>query len=542
MLRLGLAATAVLSFGVTLGVLVVPLYDMHLFDGVLTSRSLDTLVLLSVLCLIGLALHGVLIIIRGLILAAIGARVVAALSAPALAAAIRQAVGGDVRPAARALADLQEMRLFFGSGTAAAPFDLACTPLLLAVLFLLHPSLGWFALGAALVMLALSIATDAAAQPRLARAEAATEAALGEAASLLRDRVLRDGFGMGTAIARCWRTGQAKAAMRVAQASREGEALAAGSRLVRALLQGGMLAFAALLVLRDEATPGVLVGSNLLFALLLAPIEKVIAQWRSVAAARLAWQRLATLLRDAAPAGRGSPAMVEGIVVDSVSFRAGMGQSAILSGVSLRVGRGQMVVLAGPNGAGKSTLARLAAGVLGPSEGSVTVDGVAAAAAAEAGSIGYLPQRAQILEGTIAENIARFREGDAAGVVEAARRAGLHAVIGRLPRGYATLVGPESPVLSGGERQRLALARALFGAPRAFVLDEPDAALDHAGETILVEAIEALRHEGAAILVVSHRRRLIALADAVVRLEAGRIVADGAGGADPTQAQQKEHA
>jgi ATP-binding cassette subfamily C protein len=185
-----------------------------------------------------------------------------------------------------------------------------------------------------------------------------------------------------------------------------------------------------------------------------------------------------------------------------------------------------MAVVTGPNGAGKSSLARIAAGVFPPTHGVATVDGEAAVAAAAAGRVGFLPQRPQLLEGTVGENIGRFREASGDAVVEAARRAGLHAVIGRLAQGYATPIGPEDPLLSGGERQRLALARALHGAPPLLVLDEPDASLDHAGEAVLIEALEAARREGAAILAITHRRGLAAIADDVWRLDRGRLSAE----------------
>jgi ATP-binding cassette subfamily C protein len=525
-LRLGLAATAMLTLGVNAGVLVVPLYDMHLFDRVLTSRSLDTLALLSVICLAGLALYGALITIRGLLLAAIGDRVADALAGPAAAAGIRLAVGGDGRAAGRAVLDVQEIRLFFGGGAAAAPFDILCAPLLLWVVFLLHPLLGWYALGAALTMLAFAVAADALAQPAIGHAQARMDAALHDAAGLLRDPVLREGLGMEAAIARRWRTRHGAALAALGGASLRGESLVGASRLARGLLQGGMLAFAALLVLRNDATPGVLVGANLLLALLLAPLDQVLAQWRAVAASRLAWRRLAALLgAPEAAADAGVADRATGLVIDDAVFHPEGAERAVLSGVSLTVEPGTMVVVTGANGCGKSTLARLAAGVLPPGAGSARVGGVAAVHAAAGGHVGYLPQRPQILDGTVAENIARFRPAASDTIVEAARLAGFHPVIGRLPLGYATRVGPEDALLSGGERQRLALARALFGSPPVLVLDEPDASLDHAGETALIEAIEGARRGGAAILAITHRRALLAIADAVLRLENGRLTA-----------------
>lgn len=522
-LRLGLAATSVLTLGVTAGVLVVPLYDMHLFDGVLTSRSLDTLALLSVLAIVGLALYATVMVFRGLVLATIGDRVAAALAGPATEAGIRRAVAGDTRAAGRALSDVQEVRLFFGGGAAAAPFDLVCTPLLLGVIFMLHPALGWFALGAACVMLAFALVSDALSRPAFAAAQARMDAALADAAGLLRDPVLRDGLGMEGAITRRWQGRHRAGLAALDLAGRRGDVVAALSRLGRGLLQGAMLGFAALLVLRNEATPGVLIGANLLLGLLLAPFDQVIAQWRSVAAMRLAWRRLAALLGAREEQGGGRVEDGPGLMLANVTFQPRGASAPVLDDVSLTVAPGTMVVLTGPNGAGKSSLARIAAGVFAPTAGTVTVAGEAAVTVAASGRIGFLPQRPQLLDGTVGENIGRFREASGEAVVEAARRAGLHAVIGRLVEGYATPIGPENPVLSGGERQRLALARALYSSPTLLVLDEPDASLDHAGEVVLIEALEAARREGAAILAVTHRRGLAAIADHVWRLEHGRL-------------------
>jgi PrtD family type I secretion system ABC transporter len=538
-LRLALASVAVLTLGVTAGALVVPIYDMHLFDGVLMSRSLDTLALLSVLGVMGLALYGTVMVFRGLVLATVGDRVASAIAGPATAAGIRRAVAGDQRAAGRAMSDVQEIRLFFGGGAAAAPFDLVCAPLLLGVIFMLHPGLGWFALGAALVMLAFALVSDTLARPVVAAAQGRMDAALGDAAGLLRDPVLREGFGMEAAITRRWQRRHAGALAALGAAAWRGEAVAGLSRLVRGLLQGGMLGFAALLVLRNEATPGVLIGANLLLALLLSPFDQVIAHWRSVAAMRLAWRRLAALLARGVEIPSSAVEPGRGLALASVTFQPEGAASPVLDDVTLVIEPGTMVVVTGPNGAGKSSLARIAAGVIAPTSGTASIAGEAAVTAAAAGRIGFLPQRPQLLEGTVGENIGRFRAAAGDAVVEAARRAGLHAVIGRLAQGYATPIGPEDPVMSGGERQRLALARALHGSPALLVLDEPDASLDHAGEAVLIEALEAARRDGAAILAVTHRRAVAAIADHVVRLEAGRLSpAPHRGPATPGTAQE----
>lgn len=521
----GLLVSIALTLGVTVGVMVVPLYDMHLFDRVLTSRSLHTLVALSVICLAGMLIYAVLAAIRGVVLAGVAERVLRRLHGPVIEAGMHHAVGGDGKPAARALSDLQEIRLFFSGGAAAAPLDLMLSPVLIAVLFLMHPALGWFALAAAAALLGWAVATDALARPRMAAAQARMESALAETGTLLRDPVLVEGFGMAPAIEARWRRGQAGGLAALAEAIRRGEGVGAAARLTRMLMQGGMIALAALLALRGEATPGVLVGANLMLALLLMPLDQVMAHWRAVAATRLAWQRLAALLATAPLGDRAAQPGFTGIALRDVVFHPSGSDRPALAGVTLEVAPGEVVALLGPNAAGKSSLARIAAGVLAPTGGTAEAAGRVASGAASAGLIGYLPQRPQLLEASIGDTIARFRSAPAEQVVAVARAAGLHETIGRLPQGYATPIGPLDPLLSGGQKQRLALARALFGDCPVLVLDEPDAGLDHEGEAAMAAAIAAARQRGAAVLLVTHRRALLAVADRILRVAEGKIAA-----------------
>jgi len=518
-----LAATLFLTLGVTAGVLVVPLYDMHLFDRVLVGRSLDTLVVLSIVCAIGVTVYGILFAVRGMLLAAVAERITRRLSLPAMAAATRRAVGGDTRAGGRALADLAELRAFFGSGAAAAPLDLVLAPVLLLALWLLHPALFWIGLAMVLALVAWAALADALVRPAVDAAQARLEQALLRTQAALRDPVLTDALGCADAVGERWRAAhrQTEAAQRTA--TWRGEAVGGGARGVRGLLQGCVIALATLLVLRHELTPGALAGANLLVALLLAPLDQVLAQWRSFAGARLAWARLVALLGEV-PRRAAETGGFAGIRFSDVTLRPDRSLPPILSRVSLTVRPGEVVALVGPNGAGKSSLARLAAGVLEPSEGRVESAGADATAAASAGRIGYLPQRTLLLEATVGESIARFRDAPSAAVVAASRAAGLHPVVGRLPRGYATPITPGGQRLSGGEQQRLALARALFGDPAVVVLDEPDASLDGGGEDHLVEAVTGAARLGAAVLLVTHRQRLLRAADRVVRVEAGCVV------------------
>lgn len=526
-LRLGLAVSFLLTVGVVAGVMVVPLYDMHLFDRVLTGRSLHTLIALSLIALVGLGLYALLVAVRGALLATVAERVLDGLHGPAVTAGLRAAVGADGRVVARTLDDLQEMRRFLSGPAAAAPFDLMLSPIVLGTLFVMHAQLGWFALASASALIAIGLTIDSLCRPRLAAARARFDTATARVGAMLREPVLAEGLGLGPRLAAQWRRDHASALAALGGALSRGEGWSAVGRLVRALAQGGLITLAAILVLRGEASPGLLVGANLMLALMLNPLDQLLAHWRAVVAARLAWRRLSALAACSPPLpGDGVAPAGEGIVFRDVAFRPVGFETPVVSGVSCRIAPGEIVALGGANGAGKSTLLRLAGGVIEPTAGTIAVAGLPASVAAAAGLVGYLPQRPQILPATVAETVARFRDSPAEAIVAAARAAGLHGIVGRLPQGYATPTGQGDPQFSDGQRQRLAFARALFGDPPVLVLDEPETGLDHEGEGILIDALLAAKARGAAILLATHRARLIGLADRVWRLSAGRVEAE----------------
>jgi ATP-binding cassette subfamily C protein len=282
-------------------------------------------------------------------------------------------------------------------------------------------------------------------------------------------------------------------------------------------------------VLRGAASPGSMMGSNLLIAKLLLPFEQLVSGWRQWMGALAAWHRVGDLLAGSPPspdrAVRGDGG--GGLVLDGVGFTPPGATRPLLSSLSLAIAPGEAVAIVGASGSGKSSLARLITGIFPPSEGSVRFDGVATAEwdrVAFGRCVGYLPQAISLLDGTILDNICRFGEDDPALAVAAARHAGVHDLIGRLPEGYSTWIGGAGYALSGGQQQRIALARALFGAPRLLVLDEPNANLDHAGEQALVASLTEAKSGGAAILLITHRPAVLAVVDRVLRLEDGRLV------------------
>jgi ATP-binding cassette subfamily C protein len=275
-----------------------------------------------------------------------------------------------------------------------------------------------------------------------------------------------------------------------------------------------------------------MMGANLLVAKFLLPFEQLVGGWRQWVFALAALQRVRTVLAEHPPRLAGSSGEAHGtlVVKDLVYAPPGCARP-VLNGISLQVEPGEVLAVTGSSAAGKSTLARLMVGLFPPTDGGVQVDGIDAARwdrAALGRIVGYVPQSVALLDGTIFDNIARMADADSHAVVAAATRAGVHDMIGRLPRGYATWVGSNGYVLSGGQRQRIALARALFGDPKLIVLDEPDAHLDHVGEQSLADIVADLKRGGTGVVVVTHRPGLLSVADRVLVLKQGRVYFCGA--------------
>jgi ATP-binding cassette, subfamily C, bacterial EexD len=291
-----------------------------------------------------------------------------------------------------------------------------------------------------------------------------------------------------------------------------------------------MMATGAFLVVAQDVTAGVMIASTVLLGRALAPVETLVAGWRSLVEAKSAWQRLSQLLNANPPAAPGTelPAPQGRVELEGVFFR--LGDKAVLRGVSFKLAAGESLGLIGPSASGKSTLARLIVGVWKPAAGVVRLDGadVAAWPRERLGPyLGYLPQDVELFGGTVAENIARLGAPDAAEVVRAAQRANVHDLVLRLPKGYDTEIGDSGQSLSPGQRQRIGLARALYGDPRLVVLDEPNANLDHEGEDALVRALETLKADGVTVVVIAHRPSLLRHVDKMLVLSDGAVAGFG---------------
>jgi len=508
--------------------LVVPLYMLQIYDRVISSRSLDTLTMLTLLAVSCLVFLAVLDFIRARVFIIVGEQMVRRLNATVLESAVTESLQSQSVRSANAVRDLQELRQFVTGGPITLPFDILFTPLFLLVLFLLHPAYGAVAIAAIVILAALGVAMEFVARRPAALANEAAVRSHSEISSAIRHAEVIEALGMLPAVIRRWRRGQNRALMLVGVGNSGARAITAISRSVRMGLQISMLATGAMLVIDHEVSPGTMVCATIVMGRLLHPLEQMIEGWRNWSNATAALGRLRHLLsnHDSARGSAHYTADEGRLLVDRVSFVPPGSDRPVLRGVSFALEPGEVLGIIGPSGAGKSTLARLLVGVWRPTAGGIFLDGhnVYAWERESFGKqVGYLPQNAALLDGTVRDNIARFAEAEMADVIVAAKRADVHEMIGRLPLGYETHLGEAGFTMSGGQRQRLALARALFGSPRLVVLDEPNANMDGAGEQALMQTIREAKKAGITVIIVAHRMSVMTVADKLLVLRDGTV-------------------
>ena len=504
-------------------------FMLEVYDRVLPSRSIPTLVGLAVIAAVLFAFQGVLDIFRGRVLTRIGASLDEALSGRIFDIVVRlplkTCTSGD---GVQAVRDLDQVRAFMSSLGPTALFDLPWMPLYLGICFIFHFWIGMTAAIGALILVGITLLTEfRTREPTRAAAETgAARTAL--ALSSRRNAEVLQAMGMSGRVGGLW--GQANAKYMVSQlrASDVAGGLGAASKVLRMALQSAVLGVGAYLVIEQQATAGVIIAGSILSARALAPVELAIANWRGFVAARQSWRRLVELM--AALPHRGEPlplpAPRTSLSVEGVSVAPPGGKRFVVQDVALALKAGNGLGVIGPSASGKSSLARILVGVWSPLRGKVRLDGAALDqwdTESLGRHIGYLPQDVELFAGTVAENIGRFdSEPDAEAVLAAAKAANVHELILRLPDGYETQVGESGMALSAGQCQRIALARALYGDPFLIVLDEPNSNLDAEGEQALTQAILSARARGRIVVVIAHRPSALAAVDLVLVMADGR--------------------
>lgn len=509
------------------------IFMLSVYDRVIPSGSVPTLIALSVICLAAYGLQAFVDAIRSMMLTRMGLATKEALAPRVFDVAVRSAAVGQTSKAG-ASRDLDQIQGFLSSAAPTALFDLPWVPLYLSICFLFHFWVGVFVTASALFLVALAIVGEL-----LSRTPSKQLAdANGSRATLLTSSQQQAeslyAMGMTAPLAAVWRRSTLDTVQLGQQLSDTVSVTSALSRTTRMVVQSSVLALGAFLVISGEATGGIMIASSILSARALAPIDLTIANWRSFLNARQSWSRLDATLKEV-PAE--APSFVPphphlSLTCETVAAAPGRGQRPTLMDINFGLVGGNFLTVLGATGSGKSTLVRSLVGILPPVAGSIRLDGTALAQwpSFERGRfIGYLPQQVTLFEGTVAENIARFDPAATSEqVIAAARSAGVHDLINRMPGGYSTRLGEGGMGLSGGQMQRLGLARALYGEPFLVVLDEPNSSADAEGDAALLGALEKLKERGAIVIVATHRTGVLPLATHVLLLANGRTQRFGA--------------
>ncbi len=508
--------------------LAAPLYMMQVYDRVMHSQSIPTLLYLTLAVAMAYASFAVLDAVRGQILATVSDAVENTLATHLLQGATAPRQRGQARPGAGHIGrDLDTVRQFAAGAAVLAFIDLPWAALYLGVLFLLHWLLGVFALCAGSILLALSVAGERAAREPMARASAIAGHAYRFGEAITRHGDCAATMGLGAGITARWQALRSDMLAAQSVASSRAAILGASAKFVRMLTQSAILGVGAWLAIEHKVSGGAMFAGSLLLGRCLSPIEGIIASWRATLAATDAWSRIRTVSVSGPTPNVELPAPCGEVALSEVRWTPSGGDRPALSDITLHIEAGAVLAIIGPNAAGKSTLGRVLAGAIQPDVGTVRLDG------AEYGSweqhqlgsaIGYLPQDAALFPGTIRDNIARFSDAPGEAVIAAAQAANAHEMILRLPLGYQTMLEDGTGVLSGGQRQRVALARALLWDPQVLILDEPGASLDADGEAALFRCVISARERGRTVVLITHSTALVRIADAVATIVGGRIL------------------
>ena len=518
------------SIFVNLLMLTGPIFMLQIYDRVLGSRSEETLVAMIALMAFLFLIMGVLDWARARILSRIGARFQDRLDRRVFGAVLRRAAARTEDAAGgtgNALKDLEAMRGFYGSPVFAALFDLPWTPIFLFGIAIFHPMLGALAVLGGTIIVIITVCNQLTTRVASVKSAAAAYTSDRYAEHLQGEAETIRSLGMQANAFETWARTRRRALGQGLRAADLSGSFSVAAKTFRLFLQSAMLGLGAYLVLRGEITPGVMIASSILMGRALAPVDLVVGQWPMVQRARRGWDGLVEILSEIRPEGErvALPRPKARLDVQQLTVIPPGARQASLRLVTFQVKPGQAVGVIGPSGSGKSTLARALTGVWQPSGGKVRLDAATLDQYAPerlAQYVGYLPQRVQLFEGTIAQNIARLAPyPDDAKVVTAAKMAAAHEMILRLPQGYDTPISSAGAQLSGGQMQRIGLARALYDDPVLLVLDEPNSNLDNEGNRALNEAIRQIKAGGGAVLIMAHRPAAIKECDMLLVLDDG---------------------
>ena len=508
------------------------IYMLQVFDRVLNGQSFTTLFVVSLITLFLFVMMAFAEWARSILLVRTGVKLDQALSKKVFLSSFLSYLNPSESEPSKAFGYLITLRQFMTGNGVFALFDSPWLPIYVGVLFLLHPLLGWLAIGFSVVQVGIAWYGYHVGRDAQLASDASGATAQKFMQSKLRNIEVLSSMGMLAPLYKRWQSLQFKALLQNGRAQQRTGAVTALSKFVRYTQQSASLGAGAWLVIHGEVTVGAMIAGNVLMTRALAPIDLLVGSWPGFLSSKEAYTKLQDLMAFQ-PKGRDkvyADTPLGRLKIQKLVVRASGREKPILNDVNFEALPGMATVVLGPSGSGKSTLARAMLGIWPDYDGEILLDDqpIAQWTRESLGAhLGYLPQDIELFDGTIAENIARIGEVDSGRVIEAAEAAGLHQIILRFPKGYDTRVGQGGAFLSGGQRQRVGLARALYGNPAVVVLDEPNANLDDAGENALLQAVELLKRQGKTVVLISHRPGVLKVADRLVILQDGQVVVSG---------------
>lgn len=524
-----LVYAGVFSFFINILMLTMPLYMMQLFDRVFTSRSNETLIMLTLAAVFALFVSWSLDFLRAKLMLSAGVIMEERLGHRVLSGVIRNAGRLEGKEHAQGLRDVAVLRNFLTGQSLFSLFDSPWMVFYILIIYMFHPIMGVVATVSALLLFGMAVLNEKVTRPPLNDASLAARRSSRFIDAAIRNAEVVNAMGMQPGVERRWQTFNASVIILQGMAANRSSLILSATKSLRMLIQIAMMATGAWLVIDQHVTPGVMMAGTLILARALAPVESAIGTWKQFVEARESYASLDKLLStEQLDKGLPLPAPIGELKAERVVYGSPLTKQMILKGVSLDLAPGESLGIIGPSAAGKSTLLRLLVGLWRPTNGLVRLDGadISSWSRDEIGQyIGYLPQDVELFAGTVAENIGRLQdlEGRSGDVVAAARLAGVHEMILRLPNGYDTEIGESGIVLSGGQRQRIALARALFGKPCLVILDEPNANLDTEGEEALANALRELKVRHITVVMVTHKPSAISQVDKVMVMRDGGV-------------------
>jgi ATP-binding cassette subfamily C protein EexD len=521
------------SLFINLLMLVPTLYMLQLYDRVLASRSMETLIMLTIIVVVMFFVLGMLEFVRSRILIRVGNAIDSKMSNRLFDAMFALANRHPGKATAQPLGDLTQIRQFLTGTPLFAFFDAPWIPIYIGILFLFHPIYGYFGIFAILVSMSLTLINEKRTKKGLEDSNRHYQASQSFINSSLRNSEIIEAMGMHGNVRRRWYNRYVTFLNEQSNASDEAGIWSNTSKISRMLMQSLVLGIGGYLAIKGEVSPGMMIAGSIILGRALAPIDLMTSTWKQFSSARISYGRLENLLSEFKVTQKPTPLPAPKGFIDVENIVVLPPDSKVPSvrGVTLSIKAGETVAVIGPSAAGKSSLARAILGVWPCTNGKIRIDGAELSHYDReilGKTIGYLPQDIELFDGTISENIARYEDPKPEMVVEAAQVAGVHEMILQLPQGYDTPIGPGGIALSGGQRQRVGLARALYCYPKIIVLDEPNSNLDDVGERALTQAIIELKKRGSTVILITHRPSVLGVTDKIAFMRDGTLQLFGA--------------